>query len=415
MERRCVITGLGAVTPLGNTVEEYWNGLKNGVCGIDYIKKFDTTDYKVKIAAEIKDFDPEQYMTKKDVKRNDLFAIYALAAGMQAFEDSKLDMEKEDADRIGVIVGSGVGGLMTMEEQVKRLTDKGPSRVSPLFITMTIGNLAAGNIAIRVGAKGVCEDIVTACATGTNAIGTAFRNIKHGYLDACIAGGAEGAICGIGVAGFTNLTALSTEEDPKKACRPFDKERNGFVMGDGSGILVLEELEHALARGAKIYGEVVGYGATADAYHVTLPEPTGEGAAKAMKFAMQEAGITPEQVGYINAHGTSTHANDVGETKAIKLAMGEECAKNIPISSTKSMTGHLLGAAGAIEAIACVKALEEGFLPPTINYHTPDEECDLDYIPNVGREAKEAEYALSNSLGFGGHNGVLCFKKWNGK
>ena len=415
MERRCVITGLGAVTPLGNTVEEYWNGLKNGVCGIDYIKKFDTTDYKVKIAAEIKDFDPEQYMTKKDVKRKDLFAIYALAAGMQAFEDSKLDMEKEDADRIGVIVGSGVGGLMTMEEQVKRLTDKGPSRVSPLFITMTIGNLAAGNIAIRVGAKGVCEDIVTACATGTNAIGTAFRNIKHGYLDACIAGGAEGAICGIGVAGFTNLTALSTEEDPKKACRPFDKERNGFVMGDGSGILVLEELEHALARGAKIYGEVVGYGATADAYHVTLPEPTGEGAAKAMKFAMQEAGITPEQVGYINAHGTSTHANDVGETKAIKLAMGEECAKNIPISSTKSMTGHLLGAAGAIEAIACVKALEEGFLPPTINYHTPDEECDLDYIPNVGREAKEAEYALSNSLGFGGHNGVLCFKKWNGK
>ena len=415
MERRCVITGLGAVTPLGNTVEEYWNGLKNGVCGIDYIKKFDTTDYKVKIAAEIKDFDPEQYMTKKDVKRNDLFAIYALAAGMQAFEDSKLDMEKEDADRIGVIVGSGVGGLMTMEEQVKRLTDKGPSRVSPLFITMTIGNMAAGNIAIRVGAKGVCEDIVTACATGTNAIGTAFRNIKHGYLDACIAGGAEGAICGIGVAGFTNLTALSTEEDPKKACRPFDKERNGFVMGDGSGILVLEELEHALARGAKIYGEVVGYGATADAYHVTLPEPTGEGAAKAMKFAMQEAGITPEQVGYINAHGTSTHANDVGETKAIKLAMGEECAKNIPISSTKSMTGHLLGAAGTIEAIACVKALEEGFLPPTINYHTPDEECDLDYIPNVGREAKEAEYALSNSLGFGGHNGVLCFKKWTGK
>lgn len=415
MERRCVITGLGAVTPLGNTVEEYWNGLKNGVCGIDYIKKFDTTDYKVKIAAEIKDFDPEQYMTKKDVKRNDLFAIYALAAGMQAFEDSKLDMEKEDADRIGVIVGSGVGGLMTMEEQVKRLTDKGPSRVSPLFITMTIGNMAAGNIAIRVGAKGVCEDIVTACATGTNAIGTAFRNIKHGYLDACIAGGAEGAICGIGVAGFTNLTALSTEEDPKKACRPFDKERNGFVMGDGSGILVLEELEHALARGAKIYGEVVGYGATADAYHVTLPEPTGEGAAKAMKFAMQEAGITPEQVGYINAHGTSTHANDVGETKSIKLAMGEECAKNIPISSTKSMTGHLLGAAGAIEAIACVKALEEGFLPPTINYHTPDEECDLDYIPNVGREAKEAEYALSNSLGFGGHNGVLCFKKWTGK
>lgn len=415
MERRCVITGLGAVTPLGSTVDTFWDNIKNGVCGIDYIKKFDTTDFKVKIAAEVKDFDPLRYMTKKDVKRNDLFAIYALAAGIQAFEDSGLNMEKEDAERVGVIVGSGVGGLMTMEEQVLRMNEKGPSRVSPLFITMTIGNMAAGNIAIRTGAKGVCEDIVTACATGTNCIGTAFRNIKHGYLDACIAGGAEGAICKIGVAGFTNLTALSTEEDPKKACRPFDKDRNGFVMGDGSGVLVLEEMEHALARGAKIYGEVVGYGATGDAYHVTLPEPTGEGAARAMKMAMDEAGIGQDQVDYINAHGTSTHANDVGETKAIKIALGEENAKNTPISSTKSMTGHLLGAAGAIEAICCVKALEEGFLPPTINYHTPDEECNLDYIPNEGREAKDAMYALSNSLGFGGHNGVLCFKKWTGK
>ena len=320
MERRCVITGLGAVTPLGSTVDTFWDNIKNGVCGIDYIKKFDTTDFKVKIAAEVKDFDPLQYMTKKDVKRNDLFAIYALAAGIQAFEDSGLDMEKEDAERVGVIVGSGVGGLMTMEEQVLRMNEKGSSRVSPLFITMTIGNMAAGNIAIRTGAKGVCEDIVTACATGTNCIGTAFRNIKHGYLDACIAGGAEGAICKIGVAGFTNLTALSTEEDPKKACRPFDKDRNGFVMGDGSGVLVLEEMEHALARGAKIYGEVVGYGATGDAYHVTLPEPTGEGAARAMKMAMDEAGIGQDQVDSINAHGTSTHANDVGETKAIKIA-----------------------------------------------------------------------------------------------
>ncbi|MCD7825024.1 MAG: beta-ketoacyl-ACP synthase II [Clostridiaceae bacterium] len=415
MEKRCVITGLGAVTPLGNTVEEYWNGLKNGVCGIDYITKFDTSDFKVKIAAEVKNFDPEQYMTKKDVKRNDLFTVYGIAAGMQAFEDSGLDMEKEDADRIGVIVGSGTGGLMTMQEQVTRMAEKGPSRVSPLFITMTIGNMAAGNIAIRVGAKGLCHDIVTACATGTDSIGTAFHNIKHGYLDACIAGGAEGAICGIGVAGFTNLTALSTEEDPKKACKPFDKERNGFVMGDGAGMLILEELDHALARGAKIYGEVVGYGATADAYHVTLPDPDGNGAAKAMQMAMNEAGITPEQVDYINAHGTSTPANDVGETKAIKKALGEEIAKKTPVSSTKSMTGHLLGAAGAIEAIACIKALEEGFLPPTINYHVPDEECDLDYIPNQGREVKGAEYALSNSLGFGGHNGVLCFKKWSGK
>lgn len=415
MERRVVITGMGAVTPLGGTVDSFWSGLKNGVCGIDYIKKFDTSEFKVKIAGEVKDFDAEQYMTKKDVKRNDLFAIYGLAAGVQAFEDCGMDMEKEDADRIGVIVGSGVGGLMTMEEQVRRMDAKGPSRVSPLFITMTIGNMAAGNIAIRIGAKGVCENIVTACATGTNCIGRAFRDIKHGYLDACLAGGAEGAICEIGVAGFTNLTALSTEEDPKKACKPFDKERDGFVMGDGSGILVLEEMEHALARGARIYGEVVGYGATGDAYHVTLPEPNGEGAAKAMKLAMKEAGITPEQVDYINAHGTSTQANDSGETKAIKAALGEDVARRTPISSTKSMTGHLLGAAGAIEAIASIKALEEGFLPPTINYHVKDEECDLDYIPNQGREAKDAMYALSNSLGFGGHNGVLCFKKWTGK
>ena len=414
MERRVVITGMGAITPIGNTVEEFWKGLKDGACGIERIGKFDTSEFKVKIAGEVKDFDAERYMSKKDVKRNDLFTVYALAAGVQAFEDSGLDMEKTDADKVGVIVGSGVGGLMTMEEQVTRLREKGPARVSPMFITMTIGNMASGMIAIRTGAKGVCEDIVTACSTGTNCIGRAFRDIKHGYLDACLAGGAEAAICEMGVAGFTNLTALSTEPDPKKACKPFDKERDGFVMGDGAGILVLEELEHAKARGAKIYGEVVGYGATGDAYHVTLPDPEGSGAAKAMKLAISEAGISPEEIGYINAHGTSTHANDVGETKAIKKAFGEELAKKIPISSTKSMTGHLLGAAGAIEAIACIKALEEGFLPPTINYHVPDEECDLDYIPNEGRKA-EISYALSNSLGFGGHNGVLCFKKWTGE
>ncbi len=412
MERRVVVTGMGAITPIGNTVEEFWSGLKSGKCGIDRITKFDTSEFKVKIAGEIKDFDAEAYMTKKDVKRNDLYAVYALAAGVQAFEDSGMDMEKTDADRVGVIVGSGVGGLMTMEDQVRRLTEKGPARVSPMFITMTIGNIGAANIAIRIGAKGVCEDIVTACSTGTNSIGRAYRDIKHGYLDACLAGGAEGSICEIGVAGFTNLTALTTEPDPKKACKPFDKERSGFVMGDGAGVLVLEELEHAKARGAKIYGEIVGYGVTGDAYHITLPDPKGTGAAKAMKMAMEEAGIEPEQVDYINAHGTSTHANDVGETKAIKLALGEEVAKKTPVSSTKSMTGHLLGAAGAIEAIACIKALEEGFLPPTINYHMPDEECDLDYIPNEGRKVENAMYALSNSLGFGGHNGVLCFKKW---
>lgn len=414
MSRRCVITGMGAVTPLGSTVESFWNGISNGECGIELIKKFDTTDYKAKVGAEVKDFDPELYMTKKDVKRNDLFAVYGLAATAQAMEDSGLEITEENALRVGVIVGSGIGGLTTMQEQVERLAEKGPSRVSPLFIPMTISNMAAGNIAIRFGAKGVCENIVTACATGTNCIGTAFRNIKHGYLDACITGGAEASISEIGVAGFTNLTALSTNEDPKDACKPFDKNRDGFVMGDGAGILILEELEHALARNAKIYGEIVGYGATGDAYHMTAPSPDGSGAAAAMKLAMEEAGIKPEDVSYINAHGTSTHANDAGETAAIKLAMGEQAYK-IPVSSTKSMTGHLLGAAGAVEAIVCAKALETGILPPTINYKTPDEECDLDYIPNESRKADDAMYALSNSLGFGGHNGVICFKKWTGR
>lgn len=413
MERRVVITGMGAITPLGSTVEDFWDGIKTGKCGIDYIQKFDTTDFKVKIGAEVQGFDPEQYMSKKDVKRNDPYAVYAVAAAVQAFEDSGMDMEQEDENRVGVIVGSGIGGLITMQEQVIKMYDRGPNRVSPLFIPMTISNMAAGNIAIRLGAKGICENIVTACASGNNCIGTAFHNIKHGYLDACVTGGAEASISQIGVAGFTNLTALSENEDPKDACKPFDKDRDGFVMGDGSGILILEELEHAKARGAKIYGEIVGYGATGDAYHMTAPAPDGSGGARAMKLAMEEAGIKPEQVAYINAHGTSTHANDSSETLAIKQALGEEAARKVAISSTKSMTGHLLGAAGAIEAIVCIKALEEGFLPPTINYHNPDEECDLDYIPNVGREAADAEYALSSSLGFGGHNAVLCFKKWS--
>lgn len=412
MERRVVVTGMGAVTPLGSTVEDFWNGIKAGKCGIDLIRKFDTTDFKVKIGAEVQGFDPELYMTKKDVKRNDAFAVYGVAAAVQAFQDSGMDMEQEDETRVGVIVGSGIGGLITMQEQVIKMHDRGPNRVSPLFIPMTISNMAAGNIAIRLGAKGICENIVTACASGTNCIGAAFHNIKHGYLDACVTGGAEASISEIGVAGFTNLTALSENENPKEACRPFDKERDGFVMGDGSGILILEELEHAKARGAKIYAEIVGYGATGDAYHMTAPAPDGSGGAKAMEIAMAEAGIQPEQVAYINAHGTSTHTNDSSETLAIKKALGD-AALSVPVSSTKSMTGHLLGAAGAVEAIICVKALEEGFLPPTINYHNPDEECDLDYIPNTGRQVDNAEYALSNSLGFGGHNGVLCFKKWS--
>jgi 3-oxoacyl-[acyl-carrier-protein] synthase II len=414
MAKRVVVTGMGAVTPLGSTVETFWDGIRNGKNGIDFIKKFDTTEFKVKVAGEVKGFDPELYMTKKEVKRNDLFAVYALGAAVQAFDDSGLDMEKEDADRVGVIVGSGVGGLMTMEEQVTRMNEKGPGRVSPMFIPMTIGNMAAGNIAIRYGAKGICENVVTACATGTNSIGDAYRQIQEGRQDVIFAGGAEGSICKVGIAGFTNLTALSQNPDPKDACKPFDKNRDGFVMADGAGILILEELEHALARNASIYGEIVGYGTNCDAYHITSPLPDGSGAAKAIKLAMEDAGITPQQVSYINAHGTGTHANEIGETAAIKLALGEE-AKRVPVSSTKSMTGHLLGAAGAIEAIVCVKALEEGFLPPTINYTTPDPECDLDVIPNVGRKAEDAEYALSNSLGFGGHNAVLCFKKWTGK
>lgn len=412
MERRCVITGMGAVTPLGNTVDEFWNGLKNGVCGIDYIKKFDTSDYKVKIAAEIKDFDPTKYIEKKELKRNDLVSIFGIAAAAQAVENSGINMDEIDAYRFGVIVGSGIGGLMTIEEQAKRFHEKGCAKISPLFIPMSISNMVAGAISMKFGAKGVCENIVTACTTGANCIGEAFRYIKHGYADLILAGGAEASITGMGVAGFTNLTALSTNPDPKDACKPFDKNRDGFVMGDGSGILMLEELEHAKKRGAKIYAEIVGYGATGDAYHMTAPAPGGEGAARAMKLAMSEAGIEPSDIDYINAHGTSTGPNDVCETQAIKTALGDYAYKTA-VSSTKSMTGHLLGAAGGVEAIACIKAIENGFIPPTINYSEKDEDCDLDYVPNTGRPA-DIRYALSNSLGFGGHNGVLCFKKWEG-
>ena len=410
MRRRCVITGMGAVTPCGNTVDEFWNNIKNGVSGIDFITKFDTTDYKVKLAGEVKNFDPELYVTKKDVKRNDMYSIYAIAAAQQAYDMSGIKEDEIDHDRFGVMLGSGIGGLMTINEQIEKLTLKGPSKVSPLFIPMSISNMAAGNISIRFKANGISENIVSACATGTSSIGEAFLKIRDGYQDIMLAGGAEASITPIGVAGFTNLTALSQNPDPKKASRPFDKNRDGFVMGDGAGVLMLEELEHALKRGAKIYGEIVGFGSSSDAYHITAPCPDGSGAAKAIKYALEDAGITAGDVDYINAHGTSTHANDSGETAAIKLAFGDK-AKKVAISSTKSMTGHLLGAAGAIEAIACVKATEENFVPPTVNYETPDEECDLDYVPNEGR-SMNVKYALSNSLGFGGHNAVLCFKKW---
>ena len=410
MSRRCVITGMGVVSPLGSTVDSMWENAKNGVCGIENITKFDTTDFKVKVAGEVKDFDPEKYMTKKDIKRNDPFAVYAMGAAVQAMDDSGIDMEKEDASRVGVIFGSGVGGLGTMQEQVTRMREKGPSRVSPMFIPMTIGNMAAGNIAIRFGAKGINEDIVTACATATSSIGAAFRNIIHGYADVVITGGAEAGLCEIGIAGFTNLTALSTNPDPKDACKPFDKDRDGFVLGDGAGVLVVEELEHALARNATIYGEIVGYGATSDAYHITSPCEDGEGAARAMVLAMDEAEITPDKVDYINAHGTSTHANDLFETKAIKKALGEH-AYDVKISSTKSMIGHGLGAAGAIEFITCVKSIEEDYIHPTVGLKVPDEECDLDYTLEPVTDRK-VNYVMSNSLGFGGHNATLLVKKF---
>ncbi len=404
---------MGAVTPCGNDVDEFWNNIKNGVSGIDYITKFDTEGFKVKIGGEVKNFNPEQYISKKDVKRNDLYSIYAIAAAKQAYDMSGLKDEEIDHDRFGVIVGSGIGGLMTINEQIVKLVEKGPSKVSPLFIPMSISNMAAGNISIMFKAQGISENVVSACATGTSSIGEAYLKIVDGYQDIMIAGGSEASITPIGVAGFANLTALSTNPDPKKASRPFDKNRDGFVMGDGAGMLVLEELEHAIKRGAKIYAEIVGYGSSSDAYHITAPCPDGSGGAKAMRYAIEEAGIKPEDIDYINAHGTSTPANDGAETASIKLALGEH-AKKVAISSSKSMTGHLLGAAGAIEAIVCVKAIEDDFAPPTINYETPDEECDLDYVPNVGRSMR-IRYALSDNLGFGGHNAVLCFKKWEGR
>lgn len=410
MEKRVVITGLGAITPIGNNIKDFWNNSKNGVCGVDYIKAFDTTDYKVKIGAEVKDFNPEEMIDKKEAKRMDRFSQFAMVAAEEAIIDSKINVEELDKERFGVIVGSGIGGLGTIEKECENLFNKGPHRVSPLFVPMAIINMATGNIAIKYGAKGVSNASVTACASGTNSIGDAFRNIKYGYADVMIAGGAEAPITKLGVAGFTNLKALNATNDISRASIPFDKERSGFVIGEGAGIVVLESLEHAQKRGAKIYAEVVGYGTTCDAYHITSPSPEGEGATKSMELSMEEAGISKEEISYINAHGTSTPYNDKFETVAIKKVFGEYAYK-IPVSSTKGMTGHLLGAAGGLEAVICAKALEEGYIPPTIGYKVKDEECDLDYVPNVGREA-ELKYVLSNSLGFGGHNATLIFKRW---
>ena len=410
MERRVVITGLGAITPVGNNTEEFWKNIKAGKCGIDEITAFDTTNYKVKLAGEVKNYNPEDYFDKRTAKRMDRFSQFAIIAAKEAWEDSKLDKEKENMERVGVILGSGIGGLNTMEKDITNLVEKGPDRVSPMFIPMAICNMAAGNVAIELGIKGESISMVTACATGTHCIGESFRMIKNGYQDIVLAGGTEASINPIGVAGFTNIKALSQATDKNRASIPFDKERSGFVMGEGAGVIILEELEHAKARGAKIYAEIVGYGATSDAYHITSPAPGGEGGARAMKIAMEEAGVKPEEITYINAHGTSTHLNDSCETMAIKTALGEAASK-VMVSSTKSNTGHLLGAAGGVEAIVCCKAIEDNFVPATINYKVPDEECDLDVVPNEGRNV-EVKYAMSNSLGFGGHNATILFKKY---
>lgn len=402
---------MGAITPVGNSVELFWNNLKNGVCGIDFIKSFDTEDFKVKVAAEVKDFDIEKVLDKREARRMDRYSQFAIYAAQDAVDDANLDIENLDHNRFGVIVGSGVGGINNIETQHDRLKEKGPNRVHPLFIPMIISNMAAGNIAIRFNAKGVCNTVVTACATGTNCIGEAYKMIQDDRADIMIAGGTEAAITPLSIAGFSSLTALSKSSDPKRASIPFDKNRDGFVMGEGAGILILESLEHAQKRGAKIYAELVGYASTCDAYHITTPSPNGEGAARAMTLAIKDAGIRPENISYINAHGTSTEYNDKCETLAIKTTFGQK-AYDVPISSTKSMTGHLLGAAGAIEAIASIKAIEDCFIPPTIGYRNIDEECDLDYVPNKGRE-KSLDYIMSNSLGFGGHNAVIILKKWS--
>lgn len=413
MKNRVVITGIGVVSPLGNDLDSFWKNVKAGVCGIDFISSFDTSeDYDVKLAGEVKDFQATKYIAKRELRRLDRFSQFAIYAAMDAVEQSGLDLEKEDLTRMGVIVGSGIGGLATIEDQANKLLTRGPKRVSPFFIPMSIGNMAAGNVAIYTGAKGICTTIVTACAAGTHSIGEAFRAIKTGVNDVMLAGGSEATVTPLGVAGFQALQALSVSTDPQRASIPFDAERDGFVMGEGAGIVVMEALDHAQKRGAHIIAEVVGYGATGDAYHITSPDPSGDGAARSMEEAIKEAGIKKEEVGYINAHGTSTSYNDKFETLAIKKVFGQR-AKDIPISSTKSMTGHLLGAAGAVEAIVTAKALEDGFIPATIGYQVADAECDLDYVPNQGRDTK-INYALSNSLGFGGHNGTVLLKRWEG-
>ncbi len=406
--RRVVVTGMGAVTPLGNTVEEFWSNIKAGKVGIGPITKFDVTDYRAKVAGEVKDFKADEYMDFKTAKRMELFSQYAAASALMAVKDSGIDIEKEDAYRCGVVVGSGVGSMQATEREYKRLLDFGPNKIGPLYVPLMISNMAAGNIAIVTGFKGKNIDVVTACASGTNSIGEAFRSIQHDEADVILAGGTEAAICPLGVAGFCALKALSFNEDPMKASIPFDKNRDGFVLGEGAGVLVLEEYEHAKARGAKIYAEMVGYGASCDAYHITSPEESGIGAAHAMMAAIADAGIEPSEIDYINAHGTSTHHNDLFETRAIKTALGDS-AKDVKINSTKSMTGHLLGAAGAIEAIVLAKSVQEGFIHQTMGSSETEDEMDLNYCFGRSYE-QDVKYAMSNSLGFGGHNASIIMK-----
>ncbi len=410
MRRRVVITGLGAITPIGNDAESFWQGLKEKKLGFGPITYFDTAEYKAKLAAEVKDFDARQYMDAKAARRMEPFSQFAVAASKEALNHAGINMDAEDPYRVGVSIGSGIGSLQAVEKEHKKLLEKGPSRVNPLLVPMMISNMAAGNVAIQFGLKGKCINVVTACATGTHSIGEAFRAIQYGEADVMLAGGTESSITPLGVAGFTALTALSSSEDPTHASRPFDENRDGFVMGEGAGVLVLESLEHAKARGAKILAEVAGYGATCDAYHITSPAEDGSGAAKAMEYAMEDAGISPEDIDYINAHGTSTHHNDLFETKAIKLALGDH-AYQVKINSTKSMVGHLLGAAGGVELIACVKSIEDGFVHATAGLEVKGEGCDLDYTMGEG-VSMEVNYALSNSLGFGGHNASLIVKKF---
>lgn len=410
MSRRVVVTGMGAITPIGNTVEEFWSSIKENRVGIGAITRFDTTDYKAKLAAEVKGFSEKEHMDFKAAKRMELFCQYAVAAAKEALSDSGIRMEEENPYRVGVSIGSGIGSLQAMEREHAKLLEKGPGRVNPLLVPLMISNMAAGNVAIQLGMKGKNMSVVTACATGTHSIGEAYRSIQYGEADVMAAGGTESSICPVGVAGFTALTALSTSEDPARASIPFDKERSGFVMGEGAGVVILEELNHALARNAHIYAEVAGYGATCDAYHITSPAEDGSGAAMAMTAAMRDGGITPDQVDYINAHGTGTHHNDLFETRAIRLALGD-AAEKVKINSTKSMIGHLLGAAGGVEFITCVKSIEEAYIHPTVGLQVPDEECDLDYTAGEG-VFMDVEYAMSNSLGFGGHNATILVKKY---